>query len=105
MAALLLVQTIGERGGGGLVDESQNFEAGDAAGVFGGLALRVVEICGDCDDGTRDRFAEMLFRPGFQLAQNLRRDSGAVKSFSPRRTRMTLLLASSILNGKRASSS
>src|SRR5882762_10176746 len=37
-AALLFVQAVGERGGGGLVDEAKNFEAGDLAGVLGGLA-------------------------------------------------------------------
>ena len=70
VAALLLVQTVGERRGGGLVDEPQNFEAGEAAGVFGGLALRVVEIRGDGDHGAIDCFAEVGFGPGFQFAQD-----------------------------------
>ena len=43
-AGLALVEPIGERGRGRLVDDAQHFEAGDLAGVLGGLALRVVEI-------------------------------------------------------------
>src|ERR1700719_12856 len=39
VAALLFVQAVGEGRGGGLIDETQHFEAGDAAGVFGGLTL------------------------------------------------------------------
>ena len=33
-AVLLLVEAVGERGGGGLVDEAKDFESGDASGVF-----------------------------------------------------------------------
>ena len=40
------VEAIGQRGGGGLVDQAENFKAGHAARVFGGLALGVVEVGG-----------------------------------------------------------
>ena len=66
-AALLFVQAVGKRRGGRLVDEAQDFEAGDFAGVLGGLALRVVEIGGDGDDGAVDRFAEDRLRPSFSV--------------------------------------
>src|ERR1700732_4400858 len=46
VAALLFVQAVGEGRGGGFVDEAQDFEAGDAAGVFSGLTLGVVEVGG-----------------------------------------------------------
>ena len=48
----------------------KNFESGDFAGVFGGLALGVVEIGGDGDDGAVDGFAKESFRPALQFAQN-----------------------------------
>ena len=66
-AALFFVQTVGQSGGGGLVDEAQDFEASDFAGVFGGLALGVVEIRGHGDDGAVDGFAEKIFRPAFSV--------------------------------------
>ena len=54
-AFLALVESVGERGGGGLVDQAQNFESCDAPGIARGLPLRVVEVSGDSDDGFRDR--------------------------------------------------
>jgi len=65
LAALLFVEAVGERRGSGLVDEAKNFEPGDFAGVLGGLALGIVEIGGDGDDGAIDSFAEMGLRPSF----------------------------------------
>src|SRR5207249_9152730 len=69
-AALLLVKTVGERGSSGLVDKSKNFEAGDFASVLGGLALGVVEMRGDGDDGAVDGFAEVRFCPMLEFAQD-----------------------------------
>ena len=48
--ALLLVEAVGQRGGGRLVDDSQHFEPGDAAGVLRRLPLCIVEVRGDRDD-------------------------------------------------------
>jgi hypothetical protein len=57
---LLLVQPVGERRRGRLVDDAQDLEAGDLAGVLGRLALRVVEVRRDGDDRLGDLLAEEL---------------------------------------------
>jgi hypothetical protein len=44
MVSVLLVEAVGERRRGRLVDDAQHLEAGDLAGILGGLALGVVEI-------------------------------------------------------------
>ena len=81
-AVLLFVEAIGERRGSRLVDQAKNFQSGDAAGVFRGLALRVVEICGNGDDRFRDRSAEKALGVALELAQdergNFRRSEGLV---------------------------
>ena len=71
-SVLLLVEAVGERGGGGLVDQAQHFESGDASGVFGGLALGVVEVGRNGDDRFGDRRAEESFRATLELAKNER---------------------------------
>ena len=58
-AGALLLHAVGERRRGRLVDDAQHFEPGDAAGVLGRLALRVVEIGRDGDDRLVDRLAEI----------------------------------------------
>ena len=60
ISLLLLVEAVGERGRGRLVDDALDLEAGDAAGVLGGLALGVVEVRGDGDDRLGDRLAEVV---------------------------------------------
>ena len=66
----LLVEAVGERGRRRLVDDAQDVEAGDAAGVLGGLALRVVEVGGDGDDGLRHLLAEIVFGGLLHLLQD-----------------------------------
>src|ERR1700685_602784 len=74
VAALFFMQAVGQSRCGRLVDEAQDFESGDFASVLRGLALRVVEVRGNSDNGAISRFAEMSFRPVFQCARNDRRD-------------------------------
>ena len=69
-AGLRLVETVGERGRGRLVDDAQHFEAGDLAGVLGGLALRVVEIGRNGDDRLLDLLPEIGFRRLLHLLQD-----------------------------------
>ena len=54
LLVLLLVEPIGERRSGGLVDDPEHLEAGDLSGVLGGLPLRVVEVGRDGDDRLGD---------------------------------------------------
>jgi hypothetical protein len=76
---LLLVEAVGERGRRGLVDDALDLEAGDLAGVLGGLALGVVEVGGHGDDGLGDLFAEVLLGGALQLLEDLGADLGGVK--------------------------
>ena len=66
----LLVKSVGERGGGWLVDDAQDLQAGDAPGILGRLPLGIVEVGGDGDDGLGDFFAQAHFRVGLQFGQN-----------------------------------
>ncbi len=69
-AGLLLVEAVSERPRGRFVDDAQHFEAGDLAGILGGLALGVVEVGGDRDDGLLDLLSEIAFRRLLHLLQN-----------------------------------
>ena len=69
-AGLLLVEAVGQRGRGRLVDDAQHFEAGDLAGVLGGLALGVVEVGRDGDDRLVDLAAQIGFRGLLHLLQD-----------------------------------
>ena len=52
---VFLVEAIGQRGGGRLIDDAQHFQPGDLAGIFGGVALGVVEVRRNGDDRLGDR--------------------------------------------------
>ncbi len=59
LLTVVLVQTIGQSGSGRLVDDAQDFEAGDLAGVLGGLTLGVVEVGRNRDDGLGDGLTQI----------------------------------------------
>src|SRR5665213_3614885 len=75
-AVLLLLEPIGERGRGRLVDDAQHVEAGDPAGILGRLALAVVEIGWNGDDGLGDRLAEIGLGGFLHLLQDEGADLG-----------------------------
>ena len=68
----LLVQTIGERRGGGLVDDAQHLETRNSSGVLGGIALAVVEVRGNGDDRLRYGLTELRLCVLFHLLQHHR---------------------------------
>src|SRR5207247_8363057 len=71
---LALLQAVREGGGGRLIHDPHDVQSGDPAGVFRGLALAVVEIRGDRDNGFSDLFTEEALGAGFQLLQDHRGD-------------------------------
>ena len=73
LAGALLLKSISQRGRSGFVDDPQHVEASDAARVLCRLALGVVEIGRNRDNGLRDLRAEM----GFRRLLHFRKDEGA----------------------------
>ena len=69
---LHLVESVGQRGCCGLVDDALHIETGDLACILRGVALRVVEICWDCDDGLCDFLTQL----GLSIGLELREDHG-----------------------------
>jgi hypothetical protein len=47
----LLVETVGDGRSGGLVDDTEDVETSNQTSILGSLTLRVVEVCGDGDNG------------------------------------------------------
>ena len=74
LVVALLVEPVGERGRGRLVDDAQHLEAGDLARLLGGGALGVVEVGRDGDDGLVDGVAEVGLGVPLQLLQDAGRD-------------------------------
>ena len=86
-AGLLLVEPVSERGRGRFIDDAEHFEAGDLAGVLGGLALGVVEIRRHGDHRLGDLLAEIGLGGLLHLLQheggNLRRRVSLAVSLDP----------------------
>ena len=76
LVAALLVHAVGEGGGGRLVDDALDVETGDAAGVLGRLALRVVEVGGHGDHRLLDALPEVFLGGLLHLHQDARGDLG-----------------------------
>ena len=74
LIAALLVHPVGERRRGRLVDDALDLETGDPARVLGRLALRIVEVGRDRDDGLGDRVAQIVLGGLLHLLKDLRGD-------------------------------
>ena len=74
LARHLLVETVSDGGGGGFVDDTEHVQAADDAGVLRRLALRVVEVGGNGDDGLGDCRAEVGLRGLLHLREDHRGD-------------------------------
>ena len=66
----LLVEAVGQRGGGRLVNDAQHVQAGDLAGILGRLTLRVVVVSRHGDDGLGNRFAQARLGVGLEFAKD-----------------------------------
>ena len=73
---LFFVQAIGKGSGRGFVDDPQDIEAGNPARILGGLALAVVKIGRNRDDGIRDGFPQEILGRLFQMGQDKGRNLG-----------------------------
>ncbi|EJZ09434.1 NAD-specific glutamate dehydrogenase [Mycolicibacterium vaccae ATCC 25954] len=71
---LTLVEPVGQRGRGRLVDDAQHVEAGDLAGFLGGLTLRVVEVRRHGDDRVGDVLPQVALGVALELHQHARAD-------------------------------
>ena len=66
----LLLKAVGQGGRGRLVDDPLDLEAGDLAGLLGRLALGVVEVGRNGDDGPFDLFAQVILGGPLQVLQD-----------------------------------
>ncbi|MNC42390.1 NAD-specific glutamate dehydrogenase [compost metagenome] len=66
----VLFQAVCQSGSCRLVDDPQHFQACDLAGILGGLALAVIEISRNSNNGLSNGLAQICFRVGLQLLEN-----------------------------------
>ena len=70
LLAVVLVQAVGQGRRGRLVDDAQDFQAGDLAGVLGRLTLGVVEIGRNGDDRLGDFLTQVTLGVFLELHQD-----------------------------------
>lgn len=74
-----LVETVGDGGSGGFVNDAEDVEACDDSCVFGSLTLGVVEVGGNRDDCVGDFLAEVGFGGFFHLGEDHSGDLGLIR--------------------------
>src|SRR5882757_5568626 len=75
-AFFLAIEAIGQGGGRGLIDQSQNFQARHASRILRCLPLGVVKVRGHRDHCLGDRGSEIPLRVALKLAQDVGRYFG-----------------------------
>jgi hypothetical protein len=71
---LLLVETVRDGGGRGLVDDAEDVKTSNDTSVLCSLSLRVVEVRGDGDDGVSDLLAKVSLGSLLHLSEHHGRD-------------------------------
>ena len=66
----LLIETVSNGCGSRFIDDTEDIETSDQSGVFRGLSLGVVEVCGDSDDGILGRTTKICFSGFTHLCEN-----------------------------------
>mgnify|MGYP003924115677 CR=1 FL=1 len=66
----LFIKTVGNSGGGWLVNDSKNVNTRDGSGILGGLSLGIVEISWDSDDSRFNFFTEISFSDFLHLDED-----------------------------------
>ena len=74
VAVIPLAITIGQRRGGGFVNNALHSQPGNGASFNGRLALDLVKIRWHCDDGARDLLTQSALSSTFEGTQDQRRD-------------------------------
>ena len=59
LVGLVGTETVGDGGSGGLVDDTEDVEAGNGTSILGSLTLVVVEVGGDGDDSLLNLLADL----------------------------------------------
>ena len=74
LLALLLVHSVGDGGGSGLVDDSHDSQASNGSSILGGLPLGVIEVGGHSDDGVGDLLSKESLSGLLHLGEHHGRD-------------------------------